>query len=56
MTCPTVLAGSFSIEFKVSIVITFQSELSKLHPTADPRTPRLWLAMETLPLELVRTR
>uniref|UniRef100_A0A7N1A6P9 Uncharacterized protein n=1 Tax=Kalanchoe fedtschenkoi TaxID=63787 RepID=A0A7N1A6P9_KALFE len=56
MTCPTVLAGPFSIEFKVSIVITFQSELSKLHPKSDPRTPRLWLAMETLPLELVRTR
>ncbi|XP_021758946.1 Down syndrome critical region protein 3 homolog [Chenopodium quinoa] len=56
LTCPTVLAGPFSIEFKVSIVINFQSELSKLHPKSDPRTPRLWLAMETLPLELVRTR
>lgn len=56
LTCPTVLAGPFSIEFKVSIVISFQSELSKLHPKSDPRTPRLWLAMETLPLELVRTR
>ncbi|XP_021852720.1 uncharacterized protein [Spinacia oleracea] len=55
LTCPTVLAGPFSIEFKVSIVISFQSELSKLHPKSDPRTPRLWLAMETLPLELVRT-
>ncbi|XP_021755731.1 Down syndrome critical region protein 3 homolog isoform X2 [Chenopodium quinoa] len=56
LTCPSVLAGPFSIEFKVSIVINFQSELSKLHPKSDPRTPRLWLAMETLPLELVRTR
>ncbi|KAK9278202.1 hypothetical protein L1049_027763 [Liquidambar formosana] len=56
LTCPTVLAGPFSIEFKVSIVISFQSELSKLHPKSDPRTPRLWLAMETLPLELLRTR
>ncbi|GAB4842733.1 hypothetical protein Ancab_012708 [Ancistrocladus abbreviatus] len=56
LTCPTVLAGSFSIEFKVTIVITFRSELRKLHPKSDPRTPRLWLAMETLPLELVRTR
>ncbi|PON79155.1 Vacuolar protein sorting protein 26 related [Trema orientale] len=56
LTCPTVLAGPFSIEFKVSIVITFQSELSKLHSKSDPRTPRLWLAMETLPLELVRTK
>ncbi|XP_012086277.1 vacuolar protein sorting-associated protein 26C isoform X2 [Jatropha curcas] len=55
LTCPTVLAGPFSIEFKVSIVISFQSELSKLHKKSDPRNPRLWLAMETLPLELVRT-
>ncbi|XWS50834.1 hypothetical protein CRYUN_Cryun12cG0123900 [Craigia yunnanensis] len=56
LTCPTVLAGPFSIEFKVAIVINFQSELSRLHPKSDPITPRLWTAMETLPLELVRTR
>uniref|UniRef100_A0A6N2KPM7 Down syndrome critical region protein 3 n=1 Tax=Salix viminalis TaxID=40686 RepID=A0A6N2KPM7_SALVM len=56
LTCPSVFAGPFSIEFKVSIVISFQSKLSKLHKKSDPRTPRLWLAMETLPLELVRTR
>ncbi|XP_048228122.1 vacuolar protein sorting-associated protein 26C isoform X2 [Ricinus communis] len=56
LTCPTVLAGPFSIEFKVSIVISFQSELSRLHTKSDPRTPRLWLAMETLPLELVRSK
>ncbi|KAK7291350.1 hypothetical protein RIF29_06419 [Crotalaria pallida] len=56
LTCPTTLAGPFSIEFKVAIVISFQSELSKLHKKSDPRTPRLWLAMETLPLELVRTK
>ncbi|KAJ6340404.1 hypothetical protein OIU77_008209 [Salix suchowensis] len=31
LTCPSVFAGPFSIEFKVSIVISFQSELSKLH-------------------------
>ncbi|KAK9208960.1 hypothetical protein WN944_001321 [Citrus x changshan-huyou] len=55
LTCPTVLAGPFSVEFKVSVVISFQSELSKLHKKSDPTTPRLWLAMETLPLELVRT-
>ncbi|XP_022737585.1 Down syndrome critical region protein 3 homolog isoform X2 [Durio zibethinus] len=54
-TCPTVLAGPFSIEFKVAVVISFQSELSRLHPKSDPITPRLWTAMETLPLELVRT-
>ncbi|XP_027358093.1 Down syndrome critical region protein 3 homolog isoform X2 [Abrus precatorius] len=56
LTCPTTLAGPFSIEFKVAIVISFQSELSKLHKKSDPKTPRLWLAMETLPLELVRTK
>ncbi|KAG5522515.1 hypothetical protein RHGRI_034620 [Rhododendron griersonianum] len=42
LTCPTIYAGPFSIEFKVSIVITFASELSKLHPKSDPRTPRQW--------------
>ncbi|XP_057952677.1 uncharacterized protein LOC131146866 isoform X2 [Malania oleifera] len=56
LTCPTVFAGPFSIEFKVRIAISFESKLSKLHPKSDPLTPRLWLAMETLPLELVRTR
>ncbi|RVX17738.1 Down syndrome critical region protein 3 [Vitis vinifera] len=56
LTCPTVLAGPFSIEFKISIVITFESELVKLHPKSDPKTPRLWLAMETIPLELIRTK
>ncbi|KAF3437153.1 hypothetical protein FNV43_RR19906 [Rhamnella rubrinervis] len=56
LTCPTISAGPFSIEFKVSIVITFQSELSKLHSKSDPGTPRLWRALETLPLELVRAR
>ncbi|XP_044465299.1 vacuolar protein sorting-associated protein 26C isoform X1 [Mangifera indica] len=56
LTCPTVFAGPFSIEFKVCLVITFQSELAKLHTKSDPTTPRLWLAMETLPLELVRAK
>ncbi|CAN6445737.1 unnamed protein product [Victoria cruziana] len=56
LTCPTVLAGPFSIEFQVSIVITFRSELSKLYPKADLRTPKPWLAMQTLPLRLVRTK
>ncbi|XP_043693941.1 vacuolar protein sorting-associated protein 26C-like [Telopea speciosissima] len=56
LTCPTVFAGPFSIEFQVSIVISFRSDLSKLHPKSDPKTPRLWLAMETVPLRLVRTR
>ncbi|XP_026404250.1 Down syndrome critical region protein 3 homolog isoform X1 [Papaver somniferum] len=56
LTCPTIFAGPFSIEFQFSVVISFQSELSKLQPKADPRTPRLWLAMESLPLRLFRTK
>ncbi|KAJ6793445.1 Down syndrome critical region protein 3-like protein [Iris pallida] len=54
LVCPTVLSGSFDIEFQVSLVISFQSELSKLYPKADLRTPRPWLAMVTLPLRLYR--
>ncbi|GLT45482.1 hypothetical protein SLA2020_193110 [Shorea laevis] len=56
LTCPTILAGPFSVEFKVLIVITFQSELPKLHSKSDPTTPRMWTAVETLPLELIRTK
>ncbi|XP_020264760.1 Down syndrome critical region protein 3 homolog [Asparagus officinalis] len=56
LVCPTVLAGSFSVEFQVSIVISFQSELAKLYPKSDLRTPRPWLAMVTLPLRLYRAR
>ncbi|XP_058091359.1 uncharacterized protein LOC131237553 [Magnolia sinica] len=56
LACPTVLAGPFSIEFQVSIIISFESEISKLYPKSDLRTPRLWLAMETLPLRLYRTK
>ncbi|KAK3440715.1 hypothetical protein EUGRSUZ_B00996 [Eucalyptus grandis] len=29
-------------QFKVAIVISFQSELSKMQAKSDPRTPRLW--------------
>ncbi|MQL79518.1 hypothetical protein Taro_011965, partial [Colocasia esculenta] len=32
----------FSVEFHVSIIISFQSELSKLYPKSDLRTPRPW--------------
>uniref|UniRef100_A0A1D1ZED9 Down syndrome critical region protein 3 n=2 Tax=Anthurium amnicola TaxID=1678845 RepID=A0A1D1ZED9_9ARAE len=56
LVCPTLLAGPFSVEFQVSIIISFQSELSKLYPKSDLRTPRPWLAMETLPLKVHRTR
>ncbi|GAA0172194.1 membrane traffic protein [Lithospermum erythrorhizon] len=55
LTCPTIFAGPFSVEFKMIITITFQSELSKMQAKSEPLTPKLWLAMESLPLELVRT-
>lgn len=44
LVCPTVLGGPFSIEFQVSIVISFQSELSKLYPKSDLQTPRPWVS------------
>ncbi|KAM7475303.1 hypothetical protein LguiB_022546 [Lonicera macranthoides] len=56
LTCPTIFAGPFSVEFKLTIVVTFQSDLSRLHPKSDPTSPRLWVAMESVPLELVRTK
>ncbi|WOL18495.1 hypothetical protein Cni_G27292 [Canna indica] len=55
LVCPTLLAGAFSIEFQVSIVISFESQLSKLYPKSDLRTPRPWLATLTLPLKVFRT-
>ncbi|XP_028555069.1 Down syndrome critical region protein 3 homolog isoform X2 [Dendrobium catenatum] len=55
LVCPTVLNGPFSIEFQVSIVISFKSELSKLYPKFDLQTPRPWLASLTLPLRVFRT-
>ncbi|GFP86248.1 protection of telomeres protein 1b [Phtheirospermum japonicum] len=55
LTCPTIFAGPFSVEFKLSIVITFLSDLSKKNAKADPQAPKPWMAMESVPLELVRT-
>ncbi|KAK8914612.1 hypothetical protein KSP39_PZI024263 [Platanthera zijinensis] len=55
LVCPTVLSGPFSIEFQVSIVISFKSGLSKLYPKSDLRAPRPWLASLTLPLRVFRT-
>ncbi|KAL8474685.1 hypothetical protein ACS0TY_031214 [Phlomoides rotata] len=54
LTCPTVFAGPFSVEFKVSVVVTFKSDLYKKHLKADAKAPKPWLAMESVPLELVR--
>ncbi|XP_026658338.2 vacuolar protein sorting-associated protein 26C isoform X2 [Phoenix dactylifera] len=55
LVCPTVRAGPFLIEFQISIVISFQSTLSRLYPKSDLRTPRPWSAMVTLPLRVFRT-
>ncbi|KAK1326676.1 hypothetical protein QJS10_CPA01g01526 [Acorus calamus] len=56
LVCPTMSAASFSVEFQVSVIISFQSELSKTNSKSDLRTPKPWLAMETLPLRLLRTK
>nr|GEU62293.1 down syndrome critical region protein 3 isoform X1 [Tanacetum cinerariifolium] len=56
LTCPTVFAGSFSIEFKVTILVTFQTELYNVQQKSDPRAYRKWVAMESLPLELVQSK
>ncbi|KAL3818607.1 hypothetical protein ACJIZ3_004512 [Penstemon smallii] len=55
LTCPTIFAGPFSVEFKVCIVITFVSNVSMKQSKSDPIAPKPWLAMESVPLELVRT-
>lgn len=56
LMCPSVFAGPFSVEFKVCITISFKSKLAKAQPKSDPTAPRLWMALERLPLELVRTK
>ncbi|OIT05193.1 PREDICTED: Down syndrome critical region protein 3 [Nicotiana attenuata] len=56
LTCPSIFAGPFSLEFKVTIVITFQSVQSKLHPKSNFKTLRSWHAAESVPLELIRTK
>ncbi|KAF3646091.1 putative Down syndrome critical region protein 3 -like protein isoform X2 [Capsicum annuum] len=43
LTCPSIFAGPFSIEFKVNLVITFQSEQSKVHSKSNFKTLRSWL-------------
>lgn len=39
------MCRSFSIEFQVSIIISFQSQLSKLYPKSDLRTPMPWVSV-----------
>ncbi|XP_078431032.1 vacuolar protein sorting-associated protein 26 isoform X1 [Wolffia australiana] len=52
LVCPTLIAGPFSVEFQVSISITFESELSKLYSKSDLKTPMPWVVLETLPLRI----
>ncbi|MCD7452774.1 hypothetical protein HAX54_018076 [Datura stramonium] len=56
LTCPSIFAGPFSIEFKVTLVITFQSEQSKVHSKSSFKTLKSWHAAESVPLELIRTK
>ncbi|XP_073119365.1 uncharacterized protein [Henckelia pumila] len=42
VTCPTIFAGPFSVEFKVTIAITFVSDVSKKRLKSDPKTPTPW--------------
>ncbi|KAI7744342.1 hypothetical protein M8C21_020866 [Ambrosia artemisiifolia] len=56
LTCPTVFAGPFSVEFKVTILVTFQTEMYNVQAKSDPRAFRKWVAMESLPLELVQSK
>jgi hypothetical protein len=54
LTCPTLSAGAFSLEFELSIVVTFEAELSRHALLYDPNISKLATAYETLPLKLVR--
>eukprot|EP01018_Ginkgo_biloba_P026482 Gb_40650 [translate_table: standard] len=54
LTCPNLSAGAFSIEFQLSVIISFECELSKLYAKSELRTSRQWVAHQTLPLRLVR--
>jgi len=53
-TCPTLSAGAFSLEFELSIVITFDVGLSKHALLYEPTASKQATAYETLPLRLVR--
>ncbi|XP_073317476.1 uncharacterized protein [Primulina huaijiensis] len=42
VTCPTIFAGPFSVEFKVTIAINFVSDQSKKGSKSDPKNPMPW--------------
>jgi len=54
-TCPTLSAGAFSLEFELSIVVTFDVGLSKHAVHTEANASKQVMAYETLPLRLVRT-
>lgn len=53
-TCPTLSAGSFSLEFELSVVITFDVPAAKQSYQLESQTPKPWLAKENIPLTLFR--
>ncbi|BBN18590.1 vacuolar protein sorting-associated protein 26C [Marchantia polymorpha subsp. ruderalis] len=53
-TCPTLSAGAFSLEFELSIVITFDAGFSKNYTHVEPVASKQLVALESIPLRLVR--
>lgn len=53
LTCPSLSAGSFSIEFEIQVIVSFVSELSKFY-SPELTTSRPWVAFQNIPLRLVR--
>ncbi|CAM6083270.1 unnamed protein product [Calypogeia fissa] len=53
-TCPSLSAGPFSLEFELSIMISFDSGVSKQHIQHESSASKQLIAMETIPLRLVR--
>nr|XP_024393026.1 Down syndrome critical region protein 3 homolog isoform X4 [Physcomitrium patens] len=54
LTCPTLATGAFSLEFELSIVVTFEVGLSRHALLYDPNATKMVSANETLPLRLMR--
>ncbi|KAH7282579.1 hypothetical protein KP509_35G037500 [Ceratopteris richardii] len=54
LTCPTLSSGSFSIEFAIAITVSFEAEISQFYGDSSSLTPKEWVALETLPLRLLR--
>lgn len=54
LTCPSLSAGSFSIEFELQVIVSFVSELSKFYSQPELTTSRPWVAFQNIPLRLVR--